>query len=918
MTVSFSKSQHRSSQSLASLSLENKVATTTTTTTYQGSASKEALVAPAAAEKHTIIAASLGESSRAAAMATHVVNGRTTTRSRRARPSSLGGSSDDFASKGLQMDQVMSATSPAEERKPTSKTSSRAPRPNHKLCAGSAPASPRPQQLQHSSAALVSKHHPQVYPAAGDERLGNQLGAAASLYVFSKTALERSFSNKSVHAKVAKADALVTDQASKLQPTVASSSNSSPNSACRQDQAIVPGAEQSGQELQQNDQEPAEDSSILQILEQNMQQDMDVTGIVSMGEDNVDKQSLETCGSNRPASADASTCKVSERQSAEGKAGNLLETSFVTVESTASTAQDLVNVVVSGCLSAPSLEMSTEPDDADGEPSAISTVISSSIPRILHSRGSSFSLDAERCVLPLGLQKPSLILPHGNREGKPAMDSTVASLFPVEKVTEEELTEAAFLSSVGWSCKDMSITGEKDCLEEVCQHPLPAISSRCGSNKYMREIQYVPEVTSTRQHSVEANCFSSAGGHTNSEAEVHEEEAPPGVVESGSSVASRTSNTCPEPNNRVRVPSDIIQWNKIRGRNLSRKFPGMTAVGKSGQNVLFKKQPMLDTSLVNLSDTTLSYMADKAAVHYNRDLHPEKENMENSNNCGQRIGDVVAGVLVPGFQAFAAATQMAKKSDQPEDLHHGGLAWQEKGCQSKKAGHINLSNGTGILTSRSVCKPAPRLMLGSRTVPEVVYEKPSPPPPPPSQQSNSSMSMLQLYSQQTVEVYHEAPTSFSLLGNPSFSSSHQDRIWEEQAEAYSSGGRGSPAHEYYGPGVFQSASSLAAGAISSVESLHSASGSLRKHPLEWTLTVSPSTLAAATDHETCNSSHDEKSNSKRNGRPRTPLRTLLAQDNNGKLMSGNNDIVNRSRPLGNSKRSIWSSCINCCSNCVVN
>jgi hypothetical protein len=291
-----------------------------------------------------------------------------------------------------------------------------------------------------------------------------------------------------------------------------------------------------------------------------MQQDMDVTGILPMEEDNVDKQSLETCRSNRPASADASTSKVSERQSAEGKAGNLLQTSFATVESTASTVQDLMNVVVSDRL-----EMSTEPDGADGEPSGISTVISSSIPRILHSRGSSFSLDAERCVLPLGLQKPSLILPHGNREAKPAMDSTVASLFPVEKVTEEELTEAAFLSSVGWSCKDMSITGEKDCLEEkVCQHPLPVISSRCGSNKYMREIQYVSEVTSTRQHPVEANCFSSTGGHTNSEAEVHQQEPPPGVVESGSSVASRTSNTCPEPNNRVQVPSDIIQWNKIR------------------------------------------------------------------------------------------------------------------------------------------------------------------------------------------------------------------------------------------------------------------------------------------------------------------------------------------------------------------
>ncbi len=102
-----------------------------------------------------------------------------------------------------------------------------------------------------------------MYPAAGVERLGNQLGAAASLYVFSKTALERSFSNKSVHSKVVKADALVTDQASKLQPTVASSSNSSPNSTCRQDGAVVPGAEQSGQGLQQNDQEPAEGLSCM-------------------------------------------------------------------------------------------------------------------------------------------------------------------------------------------------------------------------------------------------------------------------------------------------------------------------------------------------------------------------------------------------------------------------------------------------------------------------------------------------------------------------------------------------------------------------------------------------------------------------------------------------------------------------------
>jgi hypothetical protein len=52
-----------------------------------------------------------------------------------------------------------------------------------------------------------------VYPTIGDERLGNELGVAASFYVFSMIALKRSFSNKLVHVKVAKATTLVIDQA---------------------------------------------------------------------------------------------------------------------------------------------------------------------------------------------------------------------------------------------------------------------------------------------------------------------------------------------------------------------------------------------------------------------------------------------------------------------------------------------------------------------------------------------------------------------------------------------------------------------------------------------------------------------------------------------------------------------------------
>lgn len=64
-----------------------------------------------------------------------------------------------------------------------------------------------------------------MYPTTRDERLENKLGVATSLYVFSKIALKRSFSNKLVHVKVAKATTVVINQASKIQPIVANINN---------------------------------------------------------------------------------------------------------------------------------------------------------------------------------------------------------------------------------------------------------------------------------------------------------------------------------------------------------------------------------------------------------------------------------------------------------------------------------------------------------------------------------------------------------------------------------------------------------------------------------------------------------------------------------------------------------------------
>jgi hypothetical protein len=55
----------------------------------------------------------------------------------------------------------------------------------------------------------------------------------------------------------------------------------------------------------------------------------------------------------------------------------------------------------------------------------------------------------------------------------------------------------------------------------------------------------------------------------------------------------------------------------------------------------------MDINLVNLSDITLSSLANKVAVHYNLHLHPEKENMEHIDNCErQKIGNIVVGFLV--------------------------------------------------------------------------------------------------------------------------------------------------------------------------------------------------------------------------------------------------------------------------------
>lgn len=200
------------------------------------------------------------------------------------------------------------------------------------------------------------------------------------------------------------------------------------------------------------------------------------------------------------------------------------------------------------------------------------------------------------------------------------------------------------------------------------------------------------------------------------------------------------------------------------------------------------------------------------------------------------------------------------------------------------------------------------------------------------ERSRSFISRLQAPSGiSSVDVFHLAPSSISILANPSFSSSHQDRLWEEQAEAYSSGGRGTPGRE----DEAAAATATAANAF-----LHSPSpGVAISSDDQQVPTASSSLRRGLIDSSVGNSGekwgHKRKGEGKKRGRPHTPLRSLLADDVHSKCSGfktarpspeGGGHFIQQlmSRIWGTSsskslspkspdnvskRRNIWSSCI---------
>ncbi|KAG0627730.1 hypothetical protein M758_2G223900 [Ceratodon purpureus] len=196
------------------------------------------------------------------------------------------------------------------------------------------------------------------------------------------------------------------------------------------------------------------------------------------------------------------------------------------------------------------------------------------------------------------------------------------------------------------------------------------------------------------------------------------------------------------------------------------------------------------------------------------------------------------------------------------------------------------------------------------------------------ERSRSFVSRLQAPSAMaSVDIFRLAPSSISILANPSFSSSHQDRLWEEQAEAYSSGGRGTPGREDEpaAANVFLHSPSPGAPISSDDHQVPSASASLRRGLID-------SSAGTASSLSGDKGRHKKKGQGKKRGRPHTPLRSLLADDLHSKSSgsttraspegghflqhimsrirgSSSKSLSSKSPDTTSKRRNTWSSCI---------
>lgn len=155
------------------------------------------------------------------------------------------------------------------------------------------------------------------------------------------------------------------------------------------------------------------------------------------------------------------------------------------------------------------------------------------------------------------------------------------------------------------------------------------------------------------------------------------------------------------------------------------------------------------------------------------------------------------------------------------------------------------------------------------------------------ERAQSFASKLQVLPRQSLDDYRSPPSAISILANPSFSSSHQDRLWEEQAEAYSSGGHGTPSQEYDARAIsndFDVHSLSLGGTCNSDDQIHSCATSLRKDK-ERDYSSGSAASGFMSDSALISNGRRRLGLGKSKVRPRTPLRALMAQELDSKAGS---------------------------------
>jgi len=453
------------------------------------------------------------------------------------------------------------------------------------------------------------------------------------------------------------------------------------------------------------------------------------------------------------------------------------------------------------------------------------------------------------------------------------------------KVTEEQLTEAAFLSNLGYHHADKETALRCASSQELLQQPRGGSAAAASTNGRMNVFRSKSTGRHTARLAIREPGVGLASAYSDSEQDANlatvsaaENHLPLEHPQVCSSRFSKVDlNACHNVHHDRILPKqflDVILTGSVRRHGLPKKkliddnhnnnipvinynrFSSPTEnAAAAGTIVMALKSEKVETNQITALVESSAFP--RAAVAAESGLASERPEAE--SGCHKMNADHVTGCFGPTIST-ASGVQLQK-----------GTKLMNTECQQQnKTDFMNPRFGmVQAMSSNPVSKLAPlmakpthegKVMLNTNDKPQSMRE------------------MLLVSPQQSIEEYRLGPSIY-ILGNPSFSSSHQDRLWEEQAEAYSSGGRGTPGHDQENStaAAFLAPRPASAGS-GDVLLPSSASLSVRKGASD--ATVVPT--SADTWIEKGKSQSGRKRKAKKASKPRTPLQSLLAEEIKGK------------------------------------